>query len=92
MFKTRGTYSVGKVLAGACKTLGVDFNQSVRLICNSHLARMGLTRLHLSAHLKLIVDVEDKGGGILSDCHDSDTMAKAGSVAGSRFIIVLDED
>jgi len=72
MFKTRGTYSVKKVLARACESFGLDFDR---------------------AHLKLIVGIDDEGGGeLLSDCDNGDTMSRAGAVANSRFIIVMDED
>jgi hypothetical protein len=42
--------------------------------------------------LKLIVEIEDdEGGELLSDCDNGDTMARAGAVANSRFIIVMDD-
>ena len=40
----------------------------------------------------LIVEVDDEDGGeLLSDCDNEDTMARAGAVANSRFIIVMDK-
>jgi hypothetical protein len=45
-----------------------------------------------SARLKLITDMDEDGGELLSDCDNGDSMARAGAVANSRFIIVMDDD
>jgi hypothetical protein len=91
MFKTRGTYSVKKVLAGACKNFGLDFDRSV----STSLYR-GISDCQTpisSAHLKLIVEFDDEDGDkLLSDCDNGDTMARAGAVPNARFIIVMDDD
>jgi hypothetical protein len=42
--------------------------------------------------LKLIVELEDEEGGeLLSDCDNGDTMARAGAMENSKFIIVMDD-
>jgi hypothetical protein len=47
----------------------------------------------LSAHLKLIIGIDDEDGSeLLSDCNNGDTMARAGAVANSKFIIAMDDD
>jgi hypothetical protein len=43
--------------------------------------------------LKLIVEVDGEDGGeLLSDCDNGDTMARAGAVPNSRFIIVMEKN
>jgi hypothetical protein len=43
--------------------------------------------------LKLIVEIDDEEGGeLLSDCDNGVTMAMAGAVPNSRFIIIMDHD
>jgi hypothetical protein len=89
-FTTKSTTRVAKVLAGACKSFGLDPNRYVRTYRPSFKQP---NTSDIRATLYLIVLTEDEDGEVdnLFPCDKNDTIARAGAERDteSRFLLKM---